>query len=342
VRLLEIGTKEMTTTSIDMSADVYAVVVRLVRLRDLLSRGPQDAPGILAHLPEDYPNNANGKRQLRRDLQNLEALGYSVKRHLRPLRWSIEAGVHLLSDDDIYTLIHIRDAFSDHHPLASSITRLLTRLTGNLSDTQRMLWQRQPALRAPLRPAIDYGDCADLIRLLETAITQRRQITFLYRARGQSEPIRHERLDPYEIEYTDRHFYLIAFNYRYGSILYFRIDRILQDKLQDSPHVLTSSQQPRRKPKPIFFTYRLPASFADGGVSERFTILSAETKGQYVIIQASDTSEFRIVRTLLGYGEHARLLDGPPSLMERMRDAVKAMAQNYGLDSSEEESLFPK
>src|SRR5262249_40647461 len=132
--------------------------------------------------------------------------------------------------------------------------------------------------------------------------------------------------------YTDRHFYLIAFNYRYGSILPFRIDRIVQDTQQDSPHIFNSSQQPRRKQRPIIFTYRLPTSFADGGVSERFTILSSSMDEQYVTIQASDTSEFRIVRTLLGYGEHALLLDGPPSLSERMRNSVKLLCEQYKTD----------
>jgi len=53
---------------------------------------------------------------------------------------------------------------------------------------------------------------------------------------------------------------------------------------------------------------------------------------QYVTIQASDTSEFRIVRTLLSYGEHALLLDGPPSLLERMRNSVKLLCEQYETD----------
>lgn len=312
--------------------DVYAVVRRLLELRDWLRAGPYDYASIVAHMPADYADDNNGKRQLRRDLKNLEALGYTIKRHQRPLRWSLDSNTHLLSDEDVQVLIHIREAFSEKHPLAPSIAQLLKQLTNQLSDQQRLVWQRQPTLRAPLNPAIDYHDCADLIRFLESAISQRRQITFLYRARGQSGSMRHERLDPYEIEYTDRHFYLVAFNYRYGSILLFRIDRIVQDKQQDSPRMLNSSQQPRRRQKPIVFTYRLPASFADGGVSERFTILSSKIDQQYVTVEASDTSEFRIVRTLLGYGEHAVLLDGPPSLLERMRGAVKLMAKNYSID----------
>lgn len=312
--------------------DVYAVVRRLLGLRDWLRAEPRDYASIVARMPADYADDDNGKRQFRRDLKNLEGLGYSVKRHQRPLRWSLDSNLHLLSDEDVQALVHIREAFSEKHPLAPSIAQLLEQLTGQLSDQQRLLWQRQPVLRAPLNPAIDYSDCADLIRMLEHAITQRRQISFLYSARDRSEPILHERLDPYEIEYTDRHFYLIAFSYRYGSILSFRIDRIVQDTSRESPRMLSNSQQPRRERKPITFIYRLPASFANGGVSERFTILSFTIDDQYVTVQASDISEFRVVRTLLGYGEHAVLLDGPPSLMERMRKAVNLMCHNYKAD----------
>lgn len=322
--------------------DVYAVVRRLLELRDQLHDGPKDFAAIAAHAPGDYTDDKNGKRQFRRDLKNLAALGYSIKRHLRPLRWSIDAGTHLLSDEDIHALVHIREAFTHNHPLGSHIARLLSRLTRDLSAEQRRLWQQQPVLRAQLNPAIDYSDCTACIQFLEAAITQRRQITFLYHARGRDVPLRHERLDPYEIEYTDRHFYLLAFSYRYGSILPFRIDRIVQDKQQDSPLILPGRQQLRRKQKPIVFTYRLPASFADGGVSERFTILSTRLDARYVTVEASDTSEFRIVRTLLGYGEHARLLDGPPTLLERMREAVALMFENYAMPDDKEGKIAQK
>lgn len=313
-------------------SDVYAVVRRLLELRDWLRIEPQKFSAIVGHMPGYYTNDQSGKRQFRRDLRNLEALGYNITRHQRPLGWSLHASAHILSDEDVPVLVHIREAFTDNHPLAPLIASFLERLTGQLSEHQRTIWQRHPALRAPLNPAIDYRDCMDLIRMLERAISQHRQIAFLYCARGRSEPMLHERLDPYEIEYTDQHFYLIAFSYRYGSILSFRIDRIVQDDTSESPRLLANTQQPRRERKPIVFTYRLPASFANGGVSERFTILSFFADEHYVTIHASDTSEFRIIRTLLGYGEHAVLLDGPPSLLARMREAVKLMADNYKVD----------
>lgn len=312
--------------------DVYALIKRLLHLRDLLRNGAIDFSNIVKHMPGEYIDDASGKRLFRRDLHNLEALGYTIMRHQRPLRWSLEASTHLLSDDDVLALAHVRDAFNNNHPLTPTVHKVLEHLTSSLSEKQETIWYRQTVLRAPLNPAIDYSNCTELIQILERAISQRQQISFLYQARGKLEALLHDRLDAYEIEYADRHFYLIAFSYRYGSIISFRIDRIIQDAARESPRILPNMQQPRREPKPIFFTYRLPASFADGGISERFTICSYAADKEYVTIQASDTSEFRIVRILLGYGEHAQLLAGPPTLMECMRQTVKLMYANYQMD----------
>src|SRR5438045_1035852 len=103
--------------------DVYAVVERLIRLRDMLRNEPHTVTEIFRYLPNDYTDDEKGKRQLRRDLRNLEALGYTVKRQNKPLRWSITAGPHLLSNEDVETLLHIREAFTDKHPLAARIQR---------------------------------------------------------------------------------------------------------------------------------------------------------------------------------------------------------------------------
>jgi predicted DNA-binding transcriptional regulator YafY len=310
-------------------SQIYAVISRLIRLRDLLSNSPQSISDILQALADDYTNDEAGKRQLRRDVRNLEAQGYTLHRHQKPLRWSISDSPHLLSDDDIQALIYVRDSFPEQHPFTSTIQQLLNRLTSQLSKQQQLLWQQQAVFKVPLNPAIDYSHCVDLIRWLENAIAQRRQITFLYRSRKNIEGTLHERLDPYEIEYTDRHFYLNAFSYRYNSIISFRIDRIIQDKQRKSPELLPNKQQPRRSRPTITFRYRLAISFVDGGISERFTIISTTYQEDYVEITASDTSEFRIVRVLLGYGEHAILIDGPETLRQRLSESIQRMSENH-------------
>jgi predicted DNA-binding transcriptional regulator YafY len=313
--------------------DIYEVVERLQHLRDLLYEGPQDKTAILKRLSSFYTDNPNGHRKLRRDLQNLTVLGYRIEElsRPRPKRWVITASPHTLSDQHVKALIYVREAFSGQHPFAADVQDLLQTLTMHLTTTQQRIWQQRPAIRIPLAPVTDHRDLTDLLRWLETAIIQRRQISFYYQARDRGTPTQHPRLDPYEIEFVDRQFYLVAFSYRFGMVLNFRINRIVQDKAIPSPALLNDVQQLRRERKPILFTYRLPKSFADGGVSERFTIHNVQMDERYVTIEASDTSEFRIVKILLGYGEHALLVDGPQSLLERMRQTVAQMAAQYGV-----------
>ncbi|HMQ30026.1 MAG TPA: WYL domain-containing protein [Chloroflexaceae bacterium] len=309
--------------------DIPENVERLTRLRDLLWAGPQSIAEIIDLLTPHYLPGETGQRLLRRDLRSLETMGYVVIREGKPVRISITSGPTVLADRDVDALTYIRDMFVDSHPLAPMIRQLLERLTSHLPPRQQGRWQRRPVLRIQLTPALDYSAHGDLLRWLDQAITDRSQIRFLYRARASPKPILHERLDPYDIEYTDRHFFLLAYSHSTGSVLTFRIDRIVVDATQPSPERLPGLQAPRRTPRPIHFTYRLPASFAEGGVSERFTTHSVRRAGEYVLVEASDTSAFRIMRTLLGYGEHAVLMDGPPGLLAQMRTAVAQMAANY-------------
>ncbi len=318
------------TRAID-KGEAYGVVIRLMQLRDLLRTGPRDFRAVAEELPGTYDDGEAGKRRFRRDVHNLGALGYAVERTGRPARWLISGGPSFVSDEDVEAMAHVRDAFATGHPQAPAVQRWLQKLSGQLSDGQAKRWRRRPALRVPLRPAIDYTASSSLIEWLETAIDKQQQIAFLYRAPTSATLVPHRRLDPYEIEYTDRHFYLLAFDYDRGTTLTFRVDRIVQDRAERSPELLRSHQQPRHEPKPIHFTYRLPAALADSGVSERFTIHAVHKDEQYVIIEASDPSEFKIVRVLLGYGESALLLDGPPSLVQRMREKVALMSRQYGL-----------
>ncbi|GAB4193660.1 MAG: hypothetical protein OHK0022_08770 [Roseiflexaceae bacterium] len=309
--------------------DVPGIVERLTRLRDLLHAEPRTNAEIVELLAPHYLEGQTGLRLLRRDLRSLEAMGYTVLRQGKPARFAITAGPPVLADADIDALTYIRDMFVDSNPLAPMMQQLLERLTAHLPVRQRARWQRRPALRIQLTPALDYSAHGELLQWLDRAITERSQIQFYYRARGSTAPALHERLDPYDIEYSDRHFFLLAYSHSTGSVLNFRIDRIVVDPALPSPERLPSRQAPRRTPRPIRFTYRLPVSFAEGGVSERFTTHSIRQEGAYVFVEASDPSAFRIMRTLLSYGEYAVLVDGPPELQARMRTAVAQMAANY-------------
>jgi len=69
---------------------------------------------------------------------------------------------------------------------------------------------------------------------------------------------------------------------------------------------------------------------------ERFTIKAIRHLGEHIEIDASEFSEFQIIRTLLGYGEHAQLVSGPDSLFNELRRVVEAMYANYLHQSARE------
>ncbi len=304
--------------------DIYAVIDRLMRLCALLRAEIVNMGEIAQKLPDDYQYDESGKRKMRRDMQSLEHLGYQIQRTGRPPRFCIEASMHILSDDEVKTLVMLRDMFGTYHPLSSRVQQLLDNLTSNLSEKQYRLWCVRRALRASLNPVLDYSGCEELMRWLSYAIQNNRQIGFSYRSKNSKDARWHPRLDPYDIEYYDRQYYLLAYNYEQQDFSTFRLNRI-----EGLPKLLSTPQPPRREMKRVRFVYRLPVSFADGGVSERFTIHEVKHDGEWVLVSASDTSEFRIMRILLSYGEHAMLIDGPPSLMERMRETIARMCVLY-------------
>jgi len=118
-----------------------------------------------------------------RDLRNLEALGYSIRASPATITLVDRTLARISSrDDDVLALLHIREAFTENHPLTPLVTRLLARLTAIFRQPARPL-ARQPALRRRSIQQSTTRDCADSSRSLETAISQRRAITFLSRAR---------------------------------------------------------------------------------------------------------------------------------------------------------------
>src|SRR5205085_5949340 len=61
------------------SSDGYSVIDRLMRLRDFLRETPRDMDSIFSRMEADYPATESGKRRLRRDLLNLEVMGFRIE-----------------------------------------------------------------------------------------------------------------------------------------------------------------------------------------------------------------------------------------------------------------------
>ncbi|HEY7348052.1 MAG TPA: WYL domain-containing protein [Ktedonobacterales bacterium] len=306
----------------------YALIPRLVKTLHLLQRQPTTARKLCETIsPETQPAGASGLMRTIRDVRALRQLGFLIQESGKPITFTLIGWpIPPFSNEELNTLALIRETFGAPVPHSGRIQQLLERLTASLPETQRRVYLRRPALRVPLHTAIDYRPYEKLILWLEESISNRHQIAFDYQSVTSQSVVRHDPLDPYEIEYFHNHFYLIAYSYRWGYTQEFRIDRIIEN--ENSPqrlHTLIPGIKSRRL---ITFTYRLPARFVEHGVSERFIILDHSTKeepnGEWAYITAQGRSDFWIIRTLLAYAENAVIVE-PAWLKEKYLATLRAM-----------------
>jgi predicted DNA-binding transcriptional regulator YafY len=136
----------------------------------------------------------------------------------------------------------------------------------------------------------------------------------------------HPQVEPYEIEFYDRHFYLIGYTSLSRQILDFRIDRI-RDLIGSKQRLPPGSQRTRPL---VTFRYRLAAALAQGELSQRFEeqrIVERLENGD-LIIEAQGRSDFFIIQTILRYRANAELL-APDWLRAKMVEEVRELATLY-------------
>lgn len=304
------------------------LIVRLHTLLSVLRDGPLELSELLGRLGASYPAGSSARRMIDRDLQHLAALGIVVERGSRPPTYTLRGGLSVFTPEELRTLALIRDTFDARHPQARQIGALLARLTGALTDNERVEYTRRAARRAPVRPAIDYGPYAGVIERLEQAITVRQPVRFNYLSTSGRERT-HSYVEPYEIEFYDRHFYLVGYSSLGRQMLDFRVDRIRD--LEGFDQRLPPGTERERALIP--FRYRLAAVLAQGELSQRFEaqrIVERLPNGD-VIVEALGRSDFFVIQTLLRYRSNAELL-APEWLRAKLAEEVRRLAELYAGD----------
>lgn len=304
------------------------LVVRLHALLEALRDGPLERGDLIVRLGAAYPSVSSARRMLDRDLLHLATLGIIVERRAGTSGYVLRGGLPMFDDVELRALALIRATFDQRHPQAAQIGALLERLTAELSSRERQAYERRTARRAPVRPAIDYAPYAELIAQLEQCIAVRQPVRFRYLPTSGRERI-HPEVDPYEIEFYDRHFYLVGHTSLSRQILDFRIDRIRDFAGLDQRRPPGSE---RLRPL-IAFRYRLAAVLAQGELSERFEaqrVVERLANGD-VIVEAEGRSDFFIVQTLLRYRGNAELL-WPDWLRAKMAAEVRQLGALYASD----------
>ena len=303
-------------------------LLRFSALLAALRDGPLNRHDLLDRLGDAYPRTASARPMVDRDVRRLAELGIVIEiSRTRPPIYILRGGVPSFDAADLRALAIIRDTFGERHPQAADIRTLLERLTSQLGEADRRTYQRRQALRAPVQPAIDYTPYGALIADLEDAIGKRQLVSFAYHPGGGARATLHRKVEPYEIEFYERHFYLVAYTHNSRQMLDFRIDRIQGESLQRLERLPPSMEHARRS---VAFRYRLAAALARGEISQRFEqqrIVERLPNGD-VIIEAEGRSDFFIVQMLLRYRANAELLE-PDWLREKMIEEVRKLAGVY-------------
>jgi predicted DNA-binding transcriptional regulator YafY len=303
-------------------------LLRCTALLAALRDRPLSRPELLERLQDAYPRTASARPMIDRDVKRLAELGIVIEMsRTRPPIYTLRGSAPTFDATDLRSLALIRDTFGDRHPQAAQVRALLERMTSRLGETDRHTYQRRQALRAPVQPAIDYTPYGALIADLEDAIDKRQMVSFAYHAGGSARATRHRKVELYEIEFYERHFYLVAYTHNSRQMLDFRIDRIQRASLQRLERLPPNMAHTRHT---ITFRYRLAAALARGEISQRFEqqrIVERLPNGD-VIVEAEGRSDFFIVQTLLRYRGNAELLE-PAWLREKMAEEVRRLARVY-------------
>jgi predicted DNA-binding transcriptional regulator YafY len=302
----------------------YGVVGRIKLLRDLLRQGACTKSEIFRSLPQYYQVGIAGSRRLGRDVRSLRELGYLITSDQLTHRYSLQEAASLqLDDDDVGALCIIRDAFEGLVPVSEDVLRVLEKIEPALPEYQRKLYRHRAAITIQMQPASDYSLHLRTIQLLTAAIEQGRKVRFVYPALQDGKPVTHINVEPQEIRFFDRQYYLIGLSPHSVDVMEFRVNR-----MQDL-ELMPGRVGGRRKRSTLPFVYRLSPAIARLGVSERFLNQRVEYQEDgSAIVHAEGYGEFRIIQEMLRYGEQAEILE-PSSLRGRMRKVVAAMNRVY-------------
>ncbi len=349
----------------------FGMVERLVHLISLLSVRMCTRREIVEALADYYHTASrhddrrarrSTDRMLDRDFQFLQRVGFEIQKipgGNRPARYKLINGSgpytpRLFSEQevDILALLSTMSTDPTRHappdpkqplpspqrpPFADEILRCIEHLTEGFSPEQRQRFDRRahrPFLYFNIAPVTDYRPYQTTIEKLVKAITDRQQIRFLYAAPQRSEPVLHERVDPYYIVQLEGHFYLIAYNRKTDRCYEYRLDRVRPESLEQLPSIIDVE----RRRRPTEFRFWLDSSLANVGLSQRWLSQVIEREEAFVdgeghtrrrmLVRATTYNEWRVIQQMLRYGDKVEVIE-PLALRERMRQEIARMARLY-------------
>lgn len=277
------------------------------------------------------------------DQQRQKRLAISYDRHTSTFGLEQSAFSIDIREDEARAFVALQEGFTPGTPYAEAVQMLLKRWAWLFSEkSQRLVAQKRKRrarpLLLPLSPVEDYSKHGDVILKLDKALEEGSYISFAYTPLGQSwdaEPIKHEAIEPYELEYRDGHWYFTAYLSDLGSFVDYRVDRIQPDSVNvaDSHNRFTPGNRIRRGVKIRYWVSPMLARHGSLSARLREQQVTLLDNGQGAIVEGYAKSVWWARRLLLGYGSQVKAL-APEELVEAMREELEMMSRVYEEDRS--------
>src|SRR4051812_7649404 len=333
-----------------MAKDTEKLIRQLSLISFLMAeRRPVTAPEIRQAV-EGYSgmNEDAFARRFYADRAELESLGINLSVD-KPLEGMAEQESYTLPPENFYLpAVEFTDS-----ELASLQTALLL-LDGEFAYAeplrlalQQLSWGRPSPLRSPDQASVALGitasagghDLSQRLVKVDTAISRRKTITFAYYTMDRDE-VGERKVDPYQLLFQGGQFYLVGHSHERGAIRVFRLSRI-RGKVAYSTKAEHDFQRPagfdpREYANRIPWQLGDPLGTAEIWVSDHIAWQVERSFGAYGEMGEPEDGG-RVYRTayaiprllvswVLGFGEHARVLD-PPALVREARERTVRVAE---------------
>src|SRR5258708_7237691 len=241
-----------------------------------------------------------------------------------------------INEDEARAFVALQESFTPGTPYADAVQKLLQRWEWLFSEKSRRLVNQKRKRRArpvllPLSPAADYAQHTEVILQLDAALEAGAYISFAYTPLPRSwddEPVFHQHVEPYELEYRDGHWYFTAYVFEMNKFIDYRVDRIHPDSVQqEHDHFYPGS---RSRPGIKIRYWVAPEMARHGTLSTRLwdQKVSLLDGGQGAIVEGYARSIWWSMRLLLGHGEQVKALE-PEELVLVMRKTALGMGRLY-------------
>jgi proteasome accessory factor B len=284
------------------------------------------------------------KRQVHRDLQQLEESGYPLKQE--DGRWKLPAGFKGLevtvSPYELMSL-HLAQshlAYLKGTPFVDDLEAIIKKVEAGLPDKTRNHLERIVTTFAPLqRPARDYAAQKNVLDSLRKALLRQLTVVLCGYQKPGAKQSRDYPVDPYSLALYQYGLYLVGYSHRAREIRTFAVERIKNVEVTEDMFELPQSFSPAERFEQGFGLIEEPPQEVKIWISRDWAYFVKERrwhptqdlrtqKDGSVILTMRCGGLDEITAWVLSFGPGARVL-GPHALIDNVSSQLTLAAKPY-------------